>query len=83
MSEELKPLTTSDTTFATYLKYHNHQVVGIIPDKNDVKRKVFVFAAREDSEELRRDFYEGSPTVDPRFFERCGKDLRKMLRGER
>jgi len=80
MSDDLKPISTSDTPFAAFLRYHQHQIIGVVQDKNDIKRKVFVFAARDDSEDLRQEFYEGQPMVDPKYYYKLIREMFTLLR---
>lgn len=78
--EELSPVTTSDTPFAAYLRYHHHQIVGMRPDPNDVKRKVYVFIRRAETEDLQKEYYEGDPQVDPKYYYKLVREMFKVLK---
>lgn len=80
--EDRLPLTTSDTPFAAYLLYHNHQFQGLVADKHDRKRKVFVFLKQENSDLLVEDYYEGDPQVDPRLYYAKTRLVHHLLREE-
>lgn len=75
-----EPLTTSDTPFAAYLLYHGHSFQGLVSDKHDRKRKVFVFVKQANSQLLADDYYEGNPQVDPRLFYKHTKKVHSLLR---
>lgn len=79
---ELEPFTTSDTPFAAYLLCHSHKYVGMRPDPNDKKRKVFVFIKQENTELLTNDYYEGSPQIDPRTYYAKTRIVHRHLRDE-
>ena len=68
MDEDLAPFTTSDTPLAAYLRYHKHALVGMKPDPNDIKRKVYVFIKEDNTDILIEDFYHGEPLVNPHLF---------------
>ncbi len=80
MSEQPEPYQTSDTSFAAYLLYHDHRVVGMKQDPADVKRLVYVFIEKEDTQQLSKEFYYGEPTSDPRKYFKCSKEIFKVLR---
>jgi hypothetical protein len=66
---ELEPIKTSDTPYAAYLLYNGHQLVTVVDDPNDVKRKVFVFVGREDTPEVEEAFYkQGGPAEAVRYY---------------
>lgn len=80
----LEPFTTSDTPLAAYLRYHKHQIVGLKPDPNDIKRKVYVFIREENTDLLIEEFYKGDPQVNPHlFYKILVKDVFKKLRESR
>lgn len=74
------PYQTSDTSFASYLLYHDHKVVGMKQDPSDVKRLVYVFIEKDDTQEVSKEFYYGEPNCDPRKFFKCSKEIFKVLR---
>jgi hypothetical protein len=78
--EELTPFLTSDTPFAAFLRYHTHQVVGMRPDPNDMKRKVYVFIRKPDTLDLQAEYYEGDPQVDPKYFYKTVREMFKILK---
>lgn len=81
MSEnKLEPITTSDTPFAAFLRYHKHQVVGMRPDPNDVKRKVYVFIKLADTDGLKEEYYNGDPQVDPKYYYKVLREIFTLLR---
>lgn len=81
MENELTPFTTSDTPLAAFLKYHNHAIVGMKPDPNDIKRKVYVFIREDNTDILVEEFYKGDPQVNPHLYYRAlVKEVFKKLR---
>jgi len=81
---DLDPFTTSDTPLAAYLKYHKHTIVGMKPDPNDVKRKVYVFIKEDNTDLLIEDFYNGDPLVNPHlYYKVLVKEVFKKLRETR
>lgn len=78
--EDLQPFMTSDTPFAAFLRYHSHQVVGMRPDPNDMKRKVYVFIQKNDTKDLQAEYYEGDPQVDPKYFYKTVREMFKILK---
>jgi hypothetical protein len=84
MENDLDPFTTSDTPLAAFLKYHNHAIVGMKPDPNDIKRKVYVFIKQDNTDILIEEFYHGEPMVNPHLYYRAlVKEVFKKLRESR
>ena len=77
---DLEPTTTSDTPLAAYLLYHNHRLVGMIPDTNDRKRLVFAFVKQENTDLLIDDFYQGDPQVNPQIYYKKTKLVHEAIR---
>lgn len=78
--DDLKPVTTSDTPFAAFLKYHNHVIVGMKPDDDNPQRKVFVFIAQDETDELKHDFYFGKPEVHPKRYYKSIDEVFQILK---
>jgi hypothetical protein len=80
MNEDLEPVTTSDTAFAAYLRVNGYQFVGMLPDPNDGRRKVYAFIRLDGFDDLFQDFYYGQPQVHPSHYYRFIKEMHAELR---
>ena len=66
---DLEPFRTSDTPFAAYLLCNGQTLVTVIKDPNDVKRKVFVFARNDDTQDIEDSYYkQGAPTEAYKYY---------------
>jgi len=67
--EQPEPYKTSDTPFAAYLLCNGQTLVTVIKDPNDIKRKVFVFAKDEDTDDIEDSYYkQGAPTEAHKYY---------------
>lgn len=82
--KEPEPVKTSDTPFAAFLFYHHHTFVGMKPEDDDPRRLEFVFIHKDDTDELKHDFYMGKPKVNPKWYynsvDACFRELKKYMR---
>ena len=77
---ELEPIKTSDTPFAAYLLYSGHQLVTVVDDPNDVKRKVFVFVRKEDTPDIEEQYYRGGAPAEAPMYYKSIRIIYKELR---
>lgn len=60
MADELAPYTTSDTPLAAYLHMRGLALLSTIQDKNDAKRKVFIFVDEPERPRYEQEFRDDS-----------------------
>lgn len=79
----IEPYKTADTPFAAFLYYHKHVLITVRDDEESETRKHFVFAKKDDTEELEMAYYFGKPSkpkVEPYPYHKAEKFIMKKLR---